>query len=407
MPALNGSVAITPAKMVMIGVGWFGFQVFWAFHSGPLPLFLRNFTDSKFTISLVLSLAGLAGCIVPPVVGYLSDRSATRFGRRRPYVLLGFLGVLLCVLGLPRATGLAVAALLSGWMYFSLRVAETPFLSLLPDLTPPEQRSTASGVMNLLGTLGLIGCFIMSSSLWDERPDAVFLLVALVSFGFVLVSISLIREPEAERAERPATSGPAVYLRSIAQESRALQFFAAQFSYWVGFWMVSTFATLFVVEELKAPEGESFLVLAVFSVVAALFMLPLGMLGDRFGRKGILSGYVALWAVSQIVVGFSQNLTHAIATVGFSAIPFAGVMGVGYAYMLDLVPRNRTAEFVGFSVISIAAAQIVGPLIGGKLIDVLGYRSIFPAAAAAMLVGLTILQFVSPRPSTAREGSGA
>jgi MFS family permease len=107
-----------------------------------------------------------------------------------------------------------------------------------------------------------------------------------------------------------------------------------------------------------------------------------------------------LWAVAQIVVGFSQNLTHALLTVGISAIPFAGVMVVGLAYMLDLVPRNRTAEFVGFSVISVAAAQIVGPLIGGKLIDELGYRSIFPAAALSMVVGLVILQFVSARQSS-------
>ena len=74
-------------------------------------------------------------------------------------------------------------------------------------------------------------------------------------------------------------------------------------------------------------------------------------------------------------------------------------MAVGLAYMLDLVPRKRTAEFVGFSVISVAVAQIIGPLIGGKLIDVVGYRSIFPAAAAAMSVGLIILQFIPARPS--------
>jgi MFS family permease len=77
-------------------------------------------------------------------------------------------------------------------------------------------------------------------------------------------------------------------------------------------------------------------------------------------------------------------------------------MAVGLAYMLDLVPRNRTAEFVGFSVISVAVAQIVGPMIGGKLIDVIGYRSIFPAAAASMIVGVIILQFVSARPSQPR-----
>jgi len=253
--------------------------------------------------------------------------------------------------------------------------------------------------MHLLGTLGLISCFIVSSALWDDHPNAVFLLVALGSFAFVLVSIAIIKEPVGEKAESPTTPGPLFYLQSIAEETRALRFFAAQFSWWVGFAMVSSFATLFVVEELKAPEGESFLVLAVFSVVAALFMLPLGMLGDRFGRKGVLSCLVAAWAAAQIVIGFSQNLTHALLTVGISAIPFAGVMVVGLAYMLDLVPRKRTAEFVGFSVISVAAAQIVGPLIGGKLIDVVGYRSVFPAAATSMIVGLILLQFVSARPS--------
>ena len=400
---MNGSAAITPGKMLTLGVGWFGFEIFWAFHTGPMPLFLRDFTESKFTISLVLSLAGLAGCLVPPVVGYLSDRTATRFGRRRPYIFLGFLGVLLSLLALPRATVFGVVALVSAWMYFALRFAETPYLALLPDITPPEQRSTASGVMHLLGALGLIGCFLMSSALWDDHPDAVFLLVAGGSFGFGLLAVALIDEGPVERiAPRTATS-PLQYLRSIAEETSALRFFAAQFSWWLGFWMVSSFSALFVVEELKAPEGDSFLVLAVFSVVATLFMLPLGMLGDRFGRKGVLATLVSCWAVAQIVIGFSQNLTHALLTVGISAIPFAGVMGVGLAYMLDLVPRSRTAEFVGFSVISVAVAQIIGPLIGGKLIDLLGYRSVFPAAAAAMVVGLIILQFVSPRKAAGEE----
>jgi len=383
--------------MVILGVGWFGVQFFWAFHTGPMPLFLRNFTDSKLTISLVLSLAGVAGCIVPSAVGYLSDRSATRFGRRRPYVFLGFLAVFLCVLGLPHMPTFGIVALVSGAMYFALRFAEIPFLSLLPDITPPRQRSTASGVMNLLGSLGMMACFGMSFAIWDDHPIALFRLVALISFGMVLLSIALIREPESAREPSQKPANPLDHLRSIAEESDALRFFSAQFFWWLGFWMVSTFATLFVVEELKVAEGKSFLVLLPFTVVATLSMLPLGILGDRYGRKGILSWSVALWAAAEILVGLSQNLTHAIVTVAISAIPFASIMGVGYAFMLDLIPEERTAEFVGLSVISIAAAQILGPMIGGVLIDELGYRSIFPGAAALMLTGFVILQFVSPR----------
>jgi MFS family permease len=380
-----------------LGLGWFGFQVFWAFHTGPMPLFLRNFTDSKLAISLILSLVGLAGCIVPSAVGALSDRSATRFGRRRPYVFLGFLAVFLCVLGLPHLSTFGIVALVSAAMYFALRFAETPFMSLLPDITPPRQRSTASGVMNLCGSFGLIACFAMSFAIWDEHPTAVFGMVALISFGAVVVSIALIREPETTRGPSPEPANPLGYLRSIVREREALRFYGAQFFWWLGFWMISSFATLFVVEELHVAEGKSFLVLLPFTAVATVFMLPMGILGDRYGRKGILSWMVALWAASELLVGLSQNLTHAIVTVSISAIPFAAIMGVGYAFMLDLIPEDRTAEFVGFSVISIAVAQILGPMIGGALIDGLGYRSIFPAAAAFMMTGFVILQFISPR----------
>ena len=383
--------------MLLIGVGWFGTQVFWAFHSGPMPLFLRDFTDSKFTISLVLSVAGLSGCIVPPAIGYWSDRSSTRFGRRRPFVLLGALGTLLCLLGLPHAAGLGAAGAIAVCMYFALRIAETPLLSLLPDLTPPEQRSTASGVMNLVGSLGLIACFAVSTALWDDHPLLVFRIVAVAFFGPLLLAVALVREPAAPARVPRARVRPIQYLRSIAAETSAMRYFAAQFFWWLGFWMISTFATLFAVEELKVEEGQSFLVLLPFTVVATIAVLPLGMLGDRFGRKAILSVMIVFWAISELLLGLSQNLTQAVVLVAVSAIPFAAVMGVGYAFLLDLLPEDRIAEFVGFSVISTAAAGILGPLVGGLLIDGLGYRSIFPAAAGLMLVGFAILQLVRPR----------
>ena len=383
--------------MAILGIGWFGVQFFWGLHTGSIPLFLKNFTDSKFEISLVLSLAGVAGCIVPPIVGYFSDRTFSRFGRRRPYIFFGILGMTLCLIGMPHTASFGMVALIAGVMYFLLRIAETPYLSLLPDITPPEQRSTASGVMNLFGSLGLIVCFIICSAIWEKHPTEVFYLVGAVCFGTVLITIALISEPDALPEAAPETASPLAYLRGVVEETNVMKFFVAQFFWWLGFWMVSSFVVLFLVEELGVPESDSFKVLMLFSLVATIFMVPLGMLGDRLGRKGILSVMLVLWALSEILVGFSQNLMQALILVPLTAIPFAAVMGVGLAYMLDLIPQERTAEFVGFSVISVAAAQIIGPLIGGKLIDTLGYRSIFPATAAFMFVGFVLLQFVGHR----------
>ena len=402
---LSEPAAVSTATMVILGIGWFGAQLFWAFHVGSMPLFLKNFTDSKFTISLVLSLAGVSGLVIPPAIGYLSDRSATRWGRRSPFIVLGSLGVMICVLILPRVPAFGLVALLSGFMYVSFRTAETTFLALLPDITPPEQRSTATGVMNLVGGVGLISCFAVSSVFWDEHPRLVFGVVAIGCFVFMAIAAALIREPQGVRQDAPAGSGPMAYLRSVTRETNVMKFLAAQFSWWLAFWMASTFAVLFATQELGVPEGRSFLVPMVFAIVAALFMVPMGMLGDRFSRKAVLSGVLACWAVLQVLVGFSQNLTHALLTFALCAVPYAGIMAVGYAFLFDLIPEDRTAEFVGIGLVSMASGQICGPLIGGVVIDVFGYRWIFPCAALFLVLGLVLLQFVRV-PETASGDSG-
>ena len=385
---------IGPATMIILGIGWFGAQVFWAFHAGTMPLFLKNFTDSKFTISLVLSLAGVSGLIIPPTVGYLSDRSSTRWGRRRPFILAGALGVMICVLILPRIGTFGLVALLSGFMYVLFRTAETTFLALLPDITPTEQRSTATGVMNLVGGIGLIACFVVGAVFWDDHPRLVFVIAALGCFIFMSIAVALIEEPKAAHENAPTAVGLRAYLESVTREVNVMKFLAAQFSWWLAFWMASTFAVLFATQELGVPEGRSFLVPMVFAIVAAAFMVPMGMLGDRFERKSVLSWVLACWAVVQILVAFSQNLTHALLTFSLCAIPYAGIMAVGYAFLFDLIPKNRTAEFVGIGLVSMASGQICGPLIGGVVIDTFGYRWLFPCAALFLVIGLILLQFV-------------
>jgi aminoglycoside phosphotransferase (APT) family kinase protein/predicted MFS family arabinose efflux permease len=397
---------LAPSRMVLLGVGWFGFQVFWAFHSATLPLFLAGLTDSKFRLSLVLSLAGISGVAVPPIVGYWSDRSFGPFGRRTPYVFLGMLGVLGCVLALPRLTAFGAVALASGLMYVCLRVAETPFLSILPDITPREQRGTASGVMNLVGSIGLILCFVAGSLIWERSREAMFALVAAASFAFAAASVVLLRERAAQPGPPAESVSPVAYLRGLAREGNAVRFLVAQFFWWLGFWMLSSFLVLFTAEELGVAEGRSFLVPLVFSLVAIAAMLPMGVLGDRLGRKAILSWMLVLWAVSGLAIASSQDLPQALVTVGLAGIPYAAVMAVGYAFFLDLIPEERTAEFVGIGVLTVAGAQFVGPLIGGALIDALGYRSLFPVAAGFQLVGLALLQLVRPPKLSASARAG-
>ena len=126
-------------------------------------------------------------------------------------------------------------------------------------------------------------------------------------------------------------------------------------------------------------------------------MLPLGMLGDRLGKKGILTFMLVLGAIAYVLMGFVQSIIQAFIVAGLAGIPFAAARGVAYAFMLDLIPEERTAEFVGFHYLSQTSSLVIGALAGGILIDLFGYRSISVASTLCTIIGLLLLQFVHPR----------
>lgn len=394
---MNNTIKVGYGKMVALGLGIFGTHLFWGFQSASMPLFLKGFTDSKFKIGMILSLVGVVGCIAPPVIGYISDRTSSRFGRRKPYMFFGMLGVCLCLLIMPHLYSLAIVALVSGMMYLSLVSAETTCFTLLPDTVPQEQRSTASGVVHLLASIGLIAYFLLGTAFWDTHRTGVFSTVAILCFVFMLLTIVFVREPEVP-LEKPTEKGSTLsYLKSLAEEKNALIFFVAQAFWWLALWIFSSYLTLFMVQVLGASEGQSMLAPLIFSFVSIFFMLPLGMLGDRLGRKGILTFMLVFGAIAYVLMGFVQSIMQAFIVAGLAGIPFAAARGVAYAFMLDLIPEERTAEFVGFHYLSQTSSLVVGALAGGFLIDSFGYRSISVASAFSTIMGLLLLQFVHRR----------
>jgi MFS-type transporter involved in bile tolerance (Atg22 family) len=313
-----------------------------------------------------------------------------------------------CMMSLPHLPTLCIIAMISAFTYFSIDFAMAPYWSLLPDTTPVDQRATASGVMNLLGGIGVIAYFLVGSRIWDANSTIVFYIVAVVSLGSVLTTVAVVREPELQPlAPTVRTFNPFAYLQSVMRETNVMRFLGAQSLWWLGFWTIQPFLTLFVVERLGATEGTSLFVPMAAGVVSTIVVVPLGMLGDRHSRKRILSCAVAFWVAAEISIGFSQNIMHAVLSVGSIGFPIAAVMAIGYAHMLDLVPAKRTAEFVGLHILSMAAPQIFGPMIGGKLIDTYGYRSMFPTAALFTISALIVLQFVHPRRHIGEESSRA
>src|SRR5207253_4445903 len=130
-----------------------------------------------------------------PCVGRLSDRTRTRLGRRRPFFLVGvpLMALALLVLGLhpPFAVMIAVVPIAG----FFLFIAADPYLAMMADMTPPEQRGQIGAFLAVTAMLGAILFNLVAGFLWAKHEFTVFLFVTaglVLTFGITFVTV---REP--------------------------------------------------------------------------------------------------------------------------------------------------------------------------------------------------------------------
>ncbi len=150
--------------------------------------------------------------------------------------------------------------------------------------------------------------------------------------------------------------------------------------------------------DLNASVGAGVLCVIAFSLFLAVAMPITGWLGDRFGRKRVLCGAVALMAVGQVAAALAPNLPFLVATravqgLGCSAIPPI-VMG-----LLVWMAPTQHSRMMGAWAAANGIGQAAGPPIGGVVSDLAGWRSIFVMmAAASFLVFVIIIRRVPAAP---------
>ncbi|HKC20449.1 MAG TPA: MFS transporter [Candidatus Dormibacteraeota bacterium] len=181
--------------------------------------------------ALIVSKAGSAGAVfavvVPIVVGYLSDRTATRFGRRRPWIAIGTL-VNLFGLGLLAGAG-SVPALIGAYLVIQIsnNAAFAAYSAVIPDVVPIRQNGQASGLLNAMQQLGtVVGLFALTIILSPNRLGSTHAgavaglwVIGLATAGSLIVCLAAIPERPVERvraAIRHPVSAPAVVAAAAA-----------------------------------------------------------------------------------------------------------------------------------------------------------------------------------------------
>jgi Na+/melibiose symporter-like transporter len=352
--------------------------------------------------SLLKSVGTVVAILWQPIVGGISDRTVTRWGRRRPFIFAGTLGDLVFLTAIAFTGSYWWLVVFYFLLQFASNTAQAPYQGLLPDVVPHAQRGEASGyygVANLLGIAsGTVGAGLL---LAHYGRGAAILSVAVVLVTTMLVTVLLVpdRAPRVDRQFQgigeilrktfgvPFRNRPFVWL----MVSRLLIFMGfgglQNYSYFY-------FDNVFFHHNMRATAIAASTLLGIAIGVAALVTWPASRLSDRTGRRPLILGAGLCGAVGSLVLVFSHYQWVPSPVVGplasFLKVPDLAaqatltglVIGVGlgvffsvdWAFIQDIIPAHEGGLYMGFSNIATAGAGIIAVAVGGPLLDFFNHR---------------------------------
>jgi maltose/moltooligosaccharide transporter len=275
-----------------------------------------GFTLVPLFVGIIMTFDNIFGVIFQPLFGKLSDRTHSRFGKRRPFVFIfAPISAVMFVL-IPRMPTVPALMLCIIAFVFFMSLWRSPVMSLMPDLTPPHLRSEANSVIAVTGGVGaffgimagsaLAFIFGYNSALNEER-NAVFVLGAVMMIVGTVVLALFVKEQDSRIKSLPgaANAGDKASQKASKKreheklkgiklskaERRSLVFMmGALFFLFIGTNSVTTFFALFAAEILGKSTAEATLMLGVFLASGLVGAFPAGILGKKYGRKKVIIG---------------------------------------------------------------------------------------------------------------------
>jgi maltose/moltooligosaccharide transporter len=398
----TGAGRFSMPRTFLLGFGFLGVSIIWSLYNAYVPVLLKDhFSLSSSAIGAIMTIDNVFAIVLLPFLGALSDRTRTRLGRRRPYILVGsILGAVFFVL-IPNALAggaLGLMMIVIILMNFSMAIFRSPVIALMPDVTPSRFRSQANGVINFMGGLGSLLVYFGGKPLYDTRFSLPFTVGGLAMLGASLLVVIFIREPE---VAQPADDAPsavrelAANLRDVfAGERSLLLILLAIFCWFVGFNAVETFFTSYAKFHLGIPESSGALILGFLSVTFMATAIGSGYLGSSYGRRRTIRvGLVVVMAV-MVVALFLKGMWPLAAAFVVAGFGWALVNVNSLPMVVDMTTLAKVGGYTGLYYFFSQAANIVAPPAAGALIDWLGYPSLMVFAAAMFLVAIVIVSFV-------------
>ena len=438
---------LTLQQIILMNFGFFGIQYSFGLQQTAInPIF--SFLNANPEELPLLNLAGpMTGLIIQPLIGAMSDRTwSPRWGRRKPYFLLGAMGCSLCLFAYPFSTALWMAVLLLWLLDASNNTAMEPYRAFIADRLPPEQHAsgflTQSFFTGLGITLANVSLFFFQKSITGETASGIpywvfgsFFVGAICSIGSVLLSVSKTPEippTEAELAAIRAKKGGLIaavteIAEAIKEMPKPLWQLALVYLFqWYAmfcYWQYVSHSIAQSVWKTTSENKELYsqavawtgLVNGFYNVVTFLSAFALVAVARKYGAKWVHAGALILAAVGLwMFPHISNKYMLFVPMIGFG-IAWASMMGVPYIIAVAVIPRERYGVYMGIINMMIVIPMLIQTLTFGKVYhNFLGAtpgNAIMFAGALLFMAAMATLLIKTPKqesnlPMPARIGGG-
>ncbi|MFB8267572.1 MFS transporter [Streptomyces sp. NPDC055955] len=349
----------------------------------------------------VSSIGAVAALVANPVFGRISDRTTGRFGRRRPWLLLGVVGLAVSELVLalvPNVIGIAIA-----WFAAQAfaNAAQAALLASVADQIPTAQRGRVSGLIGLMQQGSKLGAAYVAQWLIGSLL-LMFVVPALIGVLFLVPFLLLL--PDKQLAERPPSEGLRAVLKTFWLSPRKHPDFAwawgSRFLITMSLYLFMTYRLLYIEYELGLSVERAVAVLAtavtVYTITLALAGQAAGWLSDKVGRrKPFVIASALVFGLGMAMLVQADTVTGFYVAEVVLGLGFGIYIGVDLALVMDVLPGfNDSAKNLGVLNMAQVVPQSLAPAVGAVLVGIGGghnYDLLLGTAAAVAVVGAAMI----------------
>ena len=409
-------------KLWNISFGFFGVQIAYALQSANISRIFSTLGADPHSLSYFWILPPLMGIIVQPIIGSLSDRTWTRFGRRIPYLFVGALVAVLVMCLLPNAGsfGMSVAtAMVFGlvslmFLDTSINVAMQPFKMMVGDMVNEKQKGLAYSIQSFLCNAGsLVGYLfpfifaaigISNTAPEGVIPDSViysFYIGAAILILCVFYTTAKVKEyppelyneyhPISEEEKADAKNSPNMFQLLLKAPKTFWTVGLVQFFCWAAFMFMWTYTngtiahsafdaptverivdgTTRIVLDVKSTQyqeaanwvGILFAVQAIGSVLWAI-VIPLFK-----NRKLIYSLSLLLGGIGFISIYFLHNQYALFVSFLLIGCAWAAMLALPFTILTNSLKGGHVGTYLGLFNGTICIPQIVAASLGGLVLS--------------------------------------